>query len=199
MRDPCIIRGPDGLFHMVWTVSWNDRGIGYASSKDLVNWSEQVFIPVMSHEPRTLNCRAPEIAYDPKAKQFMIYWSTTIPGRFPKSEALGDEKYNHRLYYTTTRDFKTFSATSRKLKKDYSSPGPAITGNYWAEGPTAIRFNHKWWLYFDKYTLHQYGALQSEDLQQWTDISSQVKFPDGARHGSVLIINRAEFNHLLQN
>ncbi|MFT4018666.1 MAG: glycosyl hydrolase, partial [Agriterribacter sp.] len=26
MRDPCIIRGADGLFHMVWTVSWHDRG-----------------------------------------------------------------------------------------------------------------------------------------------------------------------------
>jgi len=31
MRDPCIIKGKDGLFHMVWTVSWNDKGIGYAS------------------------------------------------------------------------------------------------------------------------------------------------------------------------
>src|SRR6476619_7546736 len=32
MRDPCIIRGVDGLFHMVWTCSWQDKGIGYASS-----------------------------------------------------------------------------------------------------------------------------------------------------------------------
>jgi sucrose-6-phosphate hydrolase SacC (GH32 family) len=39
MRDPCIIRGKDGKFHMVWTVSWNDKGIGYASSFDLLNWS----------------------------------------------------------------------------------------------------------------------------------------------------------------
>ena len=37
MRDPCIIRGADGLFHMVWTVSWNDKGIGYANSPDLVH------------------------------------------------------------------------------------------------------------------------------------------------------------------
>src|SRR5436190_15322771 len=41
MRDPCIIKGTDGLFHMVWTVSWNDKGIGYASSSDLIHWSEQ--------------------------------------------------------------------------------------------------------------------------------------------------------------
>src|SRR5690554_3686122 len=31
MRDPCIIRGKDGKFHMVWTVSWDEKGIGYAN------------------------------------------------------------------------------------------------------------------------------------------------------------------------
>lgn len=28
MRDPCVIAGPDGKFHMVWTVSWKEKGIG---------------------------------------------------------------------------------------------------------------------------------------------------------------------------
>ena len=42
MRDPSICQGPDGTFHMVWTSSWKDRIIGYASSKDLVHWSEQL-------------------------------------------------------------------------------------------------------------------------------------------------------------
>lgn len=28
MRDPCIIQGRDGCFHMVWTASWQDKGIG---------------------------------------------------------------------------------------------------------------------------------------------------------------------------
>ena len=49
MRDPSIIRTPDGMFHLVWTSSWRgDRGFGYACSKDLVHWSEQRFIEVMS-------------------------------------------------------------------------------------------------------------------------------------------------------
>ncbi len=47
MRDPFILEGPDGVFHMVWTVSWNERGIGYAASKDLLTWSEQRCLPVM--------------------------------------------------------------------------------------------------------------------------------------------------------
>lgn len=111
MRDPCIIAGPDHQFHMVWTVSWNKKGIGYASSGDLINWSEQRFLPVMQHEPEALNCWAPEIIYDHALETYMIYWATTIPGRFAKGDTLGDSNYNHRLYYTTTKDFKTFSKT----------------------------------------------------------------------------------------
>jgi beta-xylosidase len=107
MRDPCIIKGPDGKFHMVWTVSWKDKGIGYANSPDLMHWSEQVFVPVMAHEPNARNCWAPEIIYDDRSKTYMIYWSTTISGRFPATDTLGD--HDHRIYYTTTKDFKKFS------------------------------------------------------------------------------------------
>jgi hypothetical protein len=111
MRDPCIIKGADGKFHMVWTVSWNEKGIGYASSKDLVNWSGQQYIPVMEHEDSARNCWAPEIFYDRSEKQYMIYWATTIPGRFSQGDTSGDSKYNHRMYYCTTKDFKKFSPT----------------------------------------------------------------------------------------
>ncbi len=111
MRDPCIIRGGDGLFHMVWTVSWNDKGIGYASSKDLIHWSAQQFIPVMAKEDSARNCWAPEITYDAISKTYMIYWSTTISGKFTETAATKESGYNHRLYYVTTKDFKTWSAT----------------------------------------------------------------------------------------
>lgn len=56
MRDPCIIRTPDGTFHMVRTSGWTERGIGYARSKDLIDWSEQKYIEVMAHEPDARNC-----------------------------------------------------------------------------------------------------------------------------------------------
>jgi len=111
MRDPCIIRGPEGTFHMVWTTSWSQKAIGYAHSRDLVHWSEQKYIPVMEYEPRARNCWAPEVFYDDTGKQFLIYWSTTIPGRFPETDKTGDNGLNHRIYYTTTRDFETFTPT----------------------------------------------------------------------------------------
>lgn len=111
MRDPCIIRGGDGLFHMVWTVSWKEKGIGYAYSEDLVNWSEQQFIPVMAHEPGARNTWAPEVFYDVDEDLYIIYWSTTIKGLYPETQSQLDDAYNHRQYYITTKDFKTFSET----------------------------------------------------------------------------------------
>ncbi len=120
MRDPCIISGPDGKFHMVWTVSWKEKGIGYASSEDLIHWSEQKFIPVMQHEPTAKNCWAPEIFWDESSNQYIIFWSTTIPGRFPETEKTGDDKYNHRMYFVTTNDFINFSETKLFYDKGFN-------------------------------------------------------------------------------
>lgn len=121
MRDPCIIKGDNGVFHMVWTVSWNDKGIGYASSKDLIHWSAQEFIPVMAKEKEVRNCWAPEITYDEKSKTYMIYWATTIRGKFSETASTGDDSYNHRLYYTTTKDFKTYTETKLLYNPGFNS------------------------------------------------------------------------------
>jgi hypothetical protein len=119
MRDPCIIRGKDGKFHMVWTVSWKERSIGYANSTDLIHWSEQQNIPVMANEPTAQNCWAPEIFFDSKSKQYLIYWATSIPGRFPKSEQ--SNKKNHRMYYVVTKDFKVYSETRLLYDEGFSA------------------------------------------------------------------------------
>ena len=236
MRDPCIIRGADNIFHMVWTVSWNDRGIGYASSKDLVHWSEQQYIPVMEKEDSARNAWAPEITYDAANKQYMIYWATTISGKYPADTNV-EKGYNHRIYFTTTKDFKTYDPTkilydkgfnvidativpngkefimflkdetpkpvpqkniriavSSKATGEYSSPSKPITGNYWAEGPTAAKIGNEWIVYFDKYRDHKYGAVASTDLVNWTDISDKISFPKGTRHGTVFTISKQEFS-----
>ncbi len=119
MRDPSILRGPDGTWHLVWTTAWRgNNGFGYAHSKDLVHWSEQQFLPVMAHEPTVCNVWAPELFFDEKDKQFIIAWASTIPGRFP--DHLEPSTNNHRMYYTITRDFKTFAPTKLFLDPDFS-------------------------------------------------------------------------------
>lgn len=111
MRDPCVARGPDGTYHMVWTSGWNENNIGYASSHDFLTWTEQREIPVMAHEPTVLNSWAPEIFYDEKRAEFVIFWASTIPGRFAATAGSSEEKYNHRMYFTTTKDFTAFAPT----------------------------------------------------------------------------------------
>jgi hypothetical protein len=119
MRDPSVLQGPDGIFHLVWTTEWKGgNGFGYASSKDLVNWNEQQYIPVMQHEPTVVNVWAPELFYDETDKQFIIIWASTIPLRFEKGVEAEDN--NHRMYYVTTKDFKAFSSTKLYLDPKFS-------------------------------------------------------------------------------
>lgn len=119
MRDPSIVEGSDGTFHLVWTSSWRgDRGFGYASSKDLIHWTTQRFIST-GMEESTVNTWAPELFYDDMKKQYLIVWASCVPGKFPDYQE--DHKNNHRLYYMTTKDFKTFSKAQLFYDPDFSA------------------------------------------------------------------------------
>lgn len=111
MRDPCVARGPDGTFHLVWTTAWQGSTIGYASSRDLAHWTEPRALPVMAGEPGVRNCWAPEIVYDAAKGEFVIFWASTIRGKFSETAGSSESDYNHRIYATRTRDFQTFTPT----------------------------------------------------------------------------------------
>lgn len=246
MRDPCICIGPDGGFHMVWTSSWHDQGIGVAHSKDLISWSDQAFVPVMGHEPNAHNCWAPEIFYDQKEEEYIIYWSTTIPGRFPETEQTQGDRagkiaLNHRIYCTTTKDFKTYTptrlfyddgfnvidATIAKHGKEYLlfvkdetrapvaeknirlAEGKKPQGPYgpasdpftprglWVEGPTALKIRDTWYLYYDAYAKGHYSGMKTKDFKSWHDITDQLHFPKGTRHGTAFEVPQAVLDRLL--
>jgi hypothetical protein len=115
MRDPCIMLGPDNVFHAVWTTGWWEQGIGIGHSKNLLEWTDIAFLPVMVHERAAANAWAPEIIYDDETRQYVIFWATAIPGRFPATDETADvrssngTRLNHRIYRTTTKDFKEYS------------------------------------------------------------------------------------------
>jgi PelA/Pel-15E family pectate lyase len=238
MRDPCIVQGPDGVFHMVWTTGWEGRDIGIAHSKDLLTWSEQQAIPVMAHEPTALNCWAPELFYDAANKQYLIYWSTTIPGKFPATAGSAGKGRNHRIYYVTTKDFKSYNRAAllydggfnvidativqdgkrlvMVLKDETELPavkknlrlafGDKATGPYsqasepftraWVEGPTVLKHNGDWIIYYDMYRDHRYGALATRDWRTWQDWTEKLVFPAGARHGTVFPVSAAVLEKL---
>jgi hypothetical protein len=159
-----------------------------------------------------------------------------VNGRFSETTA-SESKYNHRIYYTLTRDFRSYThakllynkefnvidasirvlgkknyimflkdetlvpppqkniriARSKFFTKGYSQASAPITGNYWAEGPTALKIKNQWVVLFDKYNDGKYGAVASADLVNWNDISDQVNVPEGLRHGTVFMVSAEEF------
>jgi hypothetical protein len=234
MRDPSILRGPDGIFHLVWTTAWReDQGFGCAESRDLIHWSEQKFVPVMTNEPATVNVWAPELFYDDE--QFIIVWASTIPGRYPDYQESHDN--NHRLYYTTTRDFTNFAPAKLFFEpgfsvidayilkdggryvlvcKDNSRPnlnlrvafatsplGPwknvsePFTPKF-TEGPCVLKIGDDWLIYFDAYRQKIYGAVKTRDFKTFTDVTGEISFPEGCRHGTAFQVPREILDGLLR-
>jgi len=161
MRDPCIIKGPDGKFHMVWTVSWSEKGIGYANSLDLINWSEQKFIPVMEHEKSTKNSWAPELFYDKKNEQYLIFWASTVSEKYTETENQSEGNWNHRMYFTTTKDFINFSETKIFLEPGFNVIDATIS-NY--DSSYFMVIKDETYLPEAKKTLH---ILFSDNLYDW--------------------------------
>lgn len=246
MRDPCIIQGPDGRYHMVWTTGWWENNIGIAHSDDLIHWTEQKMLPVMAHEPEVMNSWAPEIFYDEETGEYIIFWSSAVPGKFLETADRGDIRstinkgINHRVYYVKTKDFKTYTDTAlfydggfvsidgsilkdgeryiMFLKDETKRPEPekniriSIAANpegpwgpasppfspegVWVEGPTATKIGDEFYVYYDAYMEHRMMGARSDDLIHWENISDQLTFPEGTRHGTVLKISRAELEKL---
>jgi len=137
IRDPSIARGSDGTYHVVWTSGWWERGIGYASTKDFIHWSAPREIAVMAHEPAARNAWAPEIVWDADAAEFLIFWATTIPGRFAAGADSSEDKLNHRIYFTATKDFEHFTRAALLFDPGFSSIDA-----------TLVRAGHDWHLIF---------------------------------------------------
>lgn len=234
-RDPSLLRGPDGVFHLVWTAGWHgDQGFGCAESTDLIHWSEQKFIPVMTNEPTTVNVWAPELFYDDSAKQYLIVWASTIPGRYP--DGLEKHDNNHRLYFTTTTDFVHFAPTKLFYEpgfsvidafmvkdgaryvlvcKDNTRPNlnlrvtsaPSPRGPWepvsepftakFTEGPAVLKVGADWLIYFDAYREKRYGAVKTQDFKKFTDITSEVVFPESHKHGTAIPISKTLLQQLL--
>jgi hypothetical protein len=80
-------------------------------------------------------------------------------------------------------------ATARHAAGPWADVTDAIapTGT---EGPALLRVRRGWLMYYDFFQSGAgWGASFSSDLEQWT-LVSDASFPDGARHGTVLPIDR---------
>lgn len=88
---------------------------------------------------------------------------------------------------------------SKEMEGPYASKlGPPIVGsgtsivNEMAEGPSLIKHDGLWWLYWDAPdSEYSYCLATSPDLEQWTNRSSKLDMPaKSMRHGTVVIVNK---------
>ena len=87
VRDPHILRGPDGVFYMTVTDlqtanGWENQAMVLLKSNDLVNWtaSKVDISKVFEDFKEVKRVWAPQTIYDAKAKKYMVYFSMLQPG-----------------------------------------------------------------------------------------------------------------------
>ncbi|HXH57484.1 glycoside hydrolase family 43 protein [Iamia sp.] len=110
-RDPSILLGPEGRWHMVWT-SGDLQSIGLSSSDDLLSWDEPRAVAVMEHEPTAINSWAPELHWDATAERYSVVWASTVRRVHPSgtSEPAPDgEAFEHRLYVSHSTDLQDWT------------------------------------------------------------------------------------------
>jgi hypothetical protein len=65
------------------------------------------------------------------------------------------------------------------------------------EGPSVLKLGDKWIVYYDAYQDGHYGATSTSDFKTFTDVTAQMSFPVGHKHGTALRIPRKLLDELL--
>lgn len=114
IRDPAIVKFRDQAV-MVWTTGWWGHEFGLSTTRDFKEWTPIQRVPIMADVPGIRNVWAPEAVVDPKTGKLIVFWSSTVEGKFTETERSDGDKdgrgrpLNHRFYYTTTPDLKAFA------------------------------------------------------------------------------------------
>ena len=101
MLYPFLLRDGQGVWHALWSVNEKDGVLAHAVSNDLISWTPQNYVTLMSDGG---NCLRFEAHYDPQSECCLVTWES------------GNEKDGYVLYAARTEDFKKFSAV-RPIEK----------------------------------------------------------------------------------
>lgn len=129
VRDPHIMRGPDGAFYLAMTdlhifaqreglriTQWqrdgdkygwgNNRALIFMKSFDLIHWTHRIVrVDQLFPETREIGTAwAPETIYDPATKRLMVYYSTR-----------NGKETDHMVYSYADSAFTTLTAVPKNL------------------------------------------------------------------------------------
>lgn len=207
VRDPSMVYGPDGLFHLVFTSAIWSRSFGYAESPDLVHWSNVKLVQIWANTADSVGVTwAPEVFYGEDTGEYTVIFSSDVAGG------------TRHMYYTQTTDFETFDDpqdfyenptgsweqidgcvakvsaghyvmaykdNSQIWILDGDSPVGPWTNRRQAtgsprEGPSLIKIDGVWHLYSDYFTGLSDDVFRmstSTDLTNWTDHTAETRLP----------------------
>lgn len=175
LRDPCIVKDPKHPgFHMVWTTAWEGVTVGYARSPDLLDWGPQRALPVMADVPGTRNVWAPELIVDDTTNEFVVFWSSTVRGRFSDAAGTSEDGYNHRIFCTRTHDFGSFTPAQLLFDPGFS----VIDATFHRSGgklrlifkDERLQPEHKWLQWCEARTpLGPFGPLSEPFTRSWVE------------------------------
>ena len=75
-------------------------------------------------------------------------------------------------------------AFARNAEGPYTNPLSRPFTGIFAEGPSVSRVGDTYYIYYDLYRRHIYGASTTRDFIHFTDVTDQVSFPQGHKHGT---------------
>ena len=75
---------------------------------------------------------------------------------------------------------------------------PSRSRRKFTEGPCALKIGDDWIIYFDSYRDKRYGAIKTRDFKTFTDISAEMSFPEGHKHGTAIKVPRKILDGLLK-
>ncbi len=79
-----------------------------------------------------------------------------------------------------------------------AGPGSTVQPTHMVEGPTLMKYENEWRLYFDRFDTrkNRYGLAVSNDLLTWKDQTDKVVVHPDARHGTVFLAPRSAVKFL---
>jgi len=183
-----------GHWQIIWS-TWLDDGsfpppqlphtskqhrIWYATTKDFVNVSKAklLFDPGYSCIDAYLL---------PDDGRYLLFFKDE---RYNNSDVFTPEHQNIRMAVAKSR-YGPF----RDISEPITGRGPGAWHN---EGPCALKAGGWYYVFYDHHSDQEYfGAVRSKDLKHWRDVSEQMHFPKGFKHGHIIRVPKQIVRSLL--
>ncbi len=160
----------------------NDHRMFYVSTKDFETFSA----PELLFNDESYSVIDAHVVYDDAGTDGVDddRWVMSLKKELPPER---DGK-NIRLAFSPARiSPESFTDTTTAIV----GAGTAIQGRQAAEGPSLVKWNGEWLLYWDSYGARHYSLATSPDLATWTDETDRLSMPvRHPRHGSVFVGDR---------